>query len=413
MSPVKLTFWKLSTDKCFKSMQLKRSFLIFTFTLLFFNKTQAQVDSSNTVPRIAILAPLYLDSAFNNYEYKLGNLNIPQYYLPGLEFYNGAMMCVDSLQKEGVDLDVWIFDTRKKNQSTDSLAKRIASLNFSLIIASFTGSAEQKIFSAVALNKNIPLVSATYPNDAFVNGNPFFILVNSTLKTHIEGIYKFVQHSYPVGKILFLTRTGTLENKIQSMFSDMTKKTYPIPYKKVTLPDSFTSEQLLPLLDSNKQNVIICGTVNEAFGTRLIKTLNEAPPSYTLVAVGMPTWDGLKPVYSTTNENLDIVYSTPFNYPQTDSSVAALTSKYKTKFNGRPSDMFFKGFESMYCFSKLLLKYHNDLLNNLSDTSFHLSNAYQFQPVKISSNTGIIADYFENKKLYYIDVSQGNIKSVN
>jgi hypothetical protein len=398
----------------FKSMYKKTSFLTLTFiALLFFEKLQAQTDSNSAPPRIAVLVPLYLDSAFNNYDYKLGNLNIPQYFLPGLEFYNGVMMCIDSLKKEGVDLDVWIFDTKKKNQSIDSLAQEVGSLNFSLIIASITNITEQKIFSDLSLRKSIPLISATYPNDTYINSNPFFVLLNSTLKTHIEGIYKYVQQHYPIGKILYVTRSGSLEDKIQSMFEDMAKRTYPLKYNKVTMQDDFTEDQLLPMLDSNKQNVIICGSVNESFSATLIKELNDAPPSYTTVAVGMPTWDGLKSVYNTSNENLDIVYSTPYNYPQSDKTIDALTTEYKTKFKRRPSDMFFKGFESMYCFSKLLLKYHNDLLSNLSDTSFHISNTYEFRSVNNSPGTDSVPDYIENKKLYFIDVSQGNIRSVN
>jgi hypothetical protein len=195
------------------------------------------------------------------------------------------------------------------------------------------------------------------------------------------------------------------------MFGDIAKKTYPIQYNKATMQDNFTADELLPMLDSNKQNVIICGTVNEAFGNNLIKVLNDAPSCYTIVAVGMPTWDGLKPVYNTTNENLNIVYSTPFNFPRADKTIDLLSSQYKAKFNGRPSDTFFKGFETMYCFSKLLLKYHNDLLNNLSDTSFHLSNPYEFRAV--NNGTANTTDYIENKKLHFIDVSQGNIRSVN
>src|SRR6266487_4359390 len=88
--------------------------LIFTpvFAFIFFvQKIQAQTDSVSPL-RIAILAPLYLDSAFDDYDYKLGNLNIPKYFLPGLEFYNGVMMAVDSLQKEDADLEVWVCDTK-------------------------------------------------------------------------------------------------------------------------------------------------------------------------------------------------------------------------------------------------------------------------------------------------------------
>lgn len=65
------------------------------------------------------------------------------------------------------------------------------------------------------------------------------------------------------------------------MFSDMGKKTYPLKYNTVELPDSFSSNELLPLLDSNQQNIIICGSVNETFGTTLLNALNPAPRSYT------------------------------------------------------------------------------------------------------------------------------------
>src|SRR5690242_21857557 len=71
-----------------KSMYKKTSLFTLTFlTILFFQNAQAQTDSSTERPRIAVLAPLYLDSAFDNNNYKLGNLNIPRDFLPGLEFY--------------------------------------------------------------------------------------------------------------------------------------------------------------------------------------------------------------------------------------------------------------------------------------------------------------------------------------
>src|SRR4030095_15773626 len=190
------------------------------FALIFLvQKAQAQTDSASPL-RIAIILPLYLDSAFDNYDYKLGNLNIPKYFLPGLEFYNGITMAVDSLQKEGVNLEVWIYDTKKKDQSVDSLIKEMKPLHFSFIIASFSNTTEQKLFSEFSFTNNIPLISATYPNDAYLRGNPFFVMINSTLKTHVESIYRFVQHKYPVAKYIFITRNGSLEERIRKMFSD-------------------------------------------------------------------------------------------------------------------------------------------------------------------------------------------------
>jgi hypothetical protein len=89
-----------------RSSPFRLLFIAFLFTC-FTTHTNAQ--SSGTPIRVAVLAPLYIDSAFDNTIYKLSNTSIPKYILPGLDFYNGVMMAVDSLKKEGLSLDVWIL----------------------------------------------------------------------------------------------------------------------------------------------------------------------------------------------------------------------------------------------------------------------------------------------------------------
>src|SRR5439155_16091097 len=133
------------------------------------------------------------------------------------------------------------------------------------------------------------------------------------------------------------------------MFTDYRNKVYPLNYKTIELMDDLTYNQISPSLDSTKVNIIICGSVNETFGTNLLKVLNEAV-TFPLTVVGMPTWDGLKELFAIENENLDIIYSTPYNYPRSDKTIETLSDEYKTKFNGRPSDMFFKGYEITYHF---------------------------------------------------------------
>lgn len=390
------------------SFAFRMLFIAFIFSFSF---SQVSGQSSGTPLRIAVLAPLYIDSAFDNTTYKLGTTSMPKYILSGLDFYNGVMLAVDSLKKEGLELDVWIYDTKKKDRSADALANEMAPLRFSLIIAAFSNLTEQKRFSEFSFTNNIPLVSATYPNDAYVTGNPFFIMLNSTLKTHVEGLYKHIQRTYPVAKFLYVTRKGSMEEKMLGMYADAGKKTYPIKYRTVELPDDFTEEQLLPLLDSNEQNVIICGSLDENFGTNLIKTLDQSI-TFPIVLAGAPTWDGLRAVLRTENQNISVVYSTPFNYQRSDQVLLNLGNNYKQKLNARPSDMAFKGFESMYYFSRLLLKYNNDMLNNLSDTKFKIANSFILQPVKLTQNAQV-PDYIENKKLYFITRSMGKISSVN
>ncbi len=59
-----------------------------------------------TIYQVAIFAPLFLDSAFDAAGIYRYDNNFPKFLNPGLEFYEGAQLALDSLQKEQVKLDV-------------------------------------------------------------------------------------------------------------------------------------------------------------------------------------------------------------------------------------------------------------------------------------------------------------------
>jgi hypothetical protein len=84
---------------------------------LFSSKLFAQ--DSIEKQRIAIFAPLYLDSAFdatNNYRY---DKTFPRYIIPGLEFYEGVQLALDSMTKENLELEIFVFDTRSTASSIE------------------------------------------------------------------------------------------------------------------------------------------------------------------------------------------------------------------------------------------------------------------------------------------------------
>jgi ABC-type branched-subunit amino acid transport system substrate-binding protein len=380
------------------------------FILLFHTKTFSQTQDSATPVKIAVLLPLYIDSAFNNFDYKLHENYIPQYILTGLTYYNGVMLAADSLQKEGANIEIHVYDTKKKDESISTIINEMKPLNFSMVIASFNNTNEQKIVSDYSFSNNIPLISSTYPNDAGIISNPFFIMLNSTFKTHVEGIYKYAYNNYSGSKIMFITKQGFLEEKIKNVFTALNQLPHLLKYNQITLTDNFLPDNLLPLMDSTKQNVIICGSFDQNFATRLVQTISAANV-YNTTVLGMPDWDGIKALNQNESDGVQIIYSTPFNFSRNDSMYATIVSAYKQKYYAHPSDMVFKGFETMYHFTHLLLQYKTDFINHLSDTSFKISNNFSIQPVKLNT-ASFVPDYLENKTLYYVKKLNGKIESV-
>ena len=112
-----MTVFRFMNNACMKTtMRL----LPLVICILVSKISFSQADSS--IPKIAVFAPLYLDSAFDNsMNYRYGN-NFPKFLNPGLEFYEGLQIAVDSLQKEGIRMDVHVFDTRGANGSVTKFA---------------------------------------------------------------------------------------------------------------------------------------------------------------------------------------------------------------------------------------------------------------------------------------------------
>lgn len=386
-----------------------KSILVTVFISFFSFAASAQADTAKPY-KIAVLAPLYLDSAFDGYTYKLSETSIPQYILAGLDFYNGVMLAIDSLQKENADLRVSIIDTKKKGTTINSILNEMNYANYSLIIASFNNTKEQQQVAEFSFSHNIPVISVTYPNDGNVTQNPFFVILNSTLKTHINGIYHFVKNNYTGSKIVFVTKKGYLENKIQNDFKANDTGTVKLKYRTVELTNTLELKNLFSALDSTKHNVIICGSLEENFGMNILQATSAAT-AFNSTIIGMPNWDGFKDLDKAEHNNVEIIYSTPFNYSRTDSFGTKLIETYRSNFYARPSDMVFKGFEGMYHFTHLLMKYGKGIINHLSDSSYKVENDFLIRPVKLAKQS-FIPDYLENKNLYFIKKLAGEITSI-
>lgn len=374
----------------------------------------AQDSAKARVPKVAVLLPLYLDSAFNGSVYKLGNNNIPKNILPGLEFYNGVMMAIDSLKDEGVVIEVMIHDTKSKDKSLNILLVEPEIATASMIIGSFTTKDELFKVAEFAKARNIPLISATYPNDGGVTANPNLVIINSTLATHIDGIFKYVQRNHSVDNVvLFKRKSDPMDKYIMESIIESSKKNnvIKVPISYVEVSDVFNPKEIISRLDSNKTNVVIGATLNETFAGNLVRTLSSIRNSYESVAIGMPTWDNMKELNRGDAKGVPIVFSTPYGYQKSDRVLGRLAAQYKSRMQGRATDMVFKGFESMFHFTKLYLKHGPAFMQNLSDKDFKIASEFDIQPTKAKKDSPS-PDYLENKRLYFMTKMDGAIKSM-
>ena len=344
--------------------------------------------------KIVLFLPLEIDAAFNGSEYILGNKNLPKTMLPGLDFYNGVIMALDSIKKIYSALDVRIVDAKQKNNPLTTLLTDSSLQNPALIISAITNKTDTKSLADFALTQQTPMISAIFPNDAGVTKNPFFTILNPTLKTQCEAIYNYIQTNFSKNTILYIKKKGTTEDYIQNIIQGGNNKTTQ-SFVNIDEQDSIAFDDIATYLDSTKQNILLCGSLKESFGYSIVKMLNDHP-AYKTTIMGMPTWDGEK---SLNVPNVEIIYASPYYFNGNEKLLKQLTAAYKKKYLGRPSDQFFKGYETMLYFTTSLL----------SKTS-PAFNMFKITPVNNADNKSQV-DYQENKNLYFFRKQNGQIKS--
>jgi hypothetical protein len=123
---------------------------------------------------------------------------------------------------------VHVFDTRAANKTIQQQLASPELKNASLLIA-YCSANEVKTFADAGLQKNIPVVNVNLPNDGGFTGNPFFVMLNSTLKTQCEGIYRYMKKQYALDRLWYFVRKAHWKTVSEGYFDDFAKSTNGYP----------------------------------------------------------------------------------------------------------------------------------------------------------------------------------------
>ena len=400
-------------------MKFLKGFIIFLFYLFTGSNGGMAQPTGPSKFHIAVFLPLYLDSAFDaNGVYRFDQ-NFPKYLNPGLDFYEGLQLAMDSMQKKSIPLDITVYDTRSSSRSLQQVLDDTAFSKMQLIIG-YVNATELRVLANTARNREIPFINVNFPNDGGVTGNSEFVILNSTLYAHCEAIYKFIQRNWATSNIYYIRRTSNDDDRLRAYFAEIEKNTASVPLriKFISVDNNLDPAQLFPGLDSNAKTVILAGSLDENFGRALCARLEPLNKTYPLKIIGMPTWDAISDFSTPPYADLEIYYTTPFYINPGDSLVMSIQQYYKNRFYSRPSDMVYRGYEITLHFGQLLANHKGRLDGSIGERRFKVFNDFDIQPVftnranSTQPGQALTLQYLENKKFYFIKKVNGNVTAV-
>jgi hypothetical protein len=248
-------------------MRFGKTYILVLLTFFQSFASFSQDTVANGRYKVAIFTPLFLDSAFdagNNYRFEK---YFPKYINPGLEFYEGVQLALDSMAKEGAQLDVFVYDLRSSTQTLQQVLQSEQFRGTDLILAHINGT-ELWPLAETASKEKIPFINVNFPNDGGVKNNPYLVILNSKLETHCEGIYKFLQRQHALSQITVFRKKGVQEDRLQAALENYGKQTSSVPLKLkfVMLNDGFDSTQLRAHLHKERMNACVIASFDLNFG---------------------------------------------------------------------------------------------------------------------------------------------------
>jgi len=376
---------------------MKKTFLLL-FALLGMALANGQ-GKKNT--RVGLFTSLYLDSAFDALDqYKLQN-SFPRMAISGLEFYEGAVMAIDSINQSGPKVSMEVFDIQSKTGSIAYLLNNKTFDSLDIIIAQASGSDYLEL-AQIAKEKNIPMVSATYPNDGGIRESPMVFIANPKINSHIQVIHNQLFKKWPDANVIWFKRSGAADDKIETQFRELNAASvYRNKFKTALLNPEFKMEDLAPFLDTTKTNVLIAGSLDDQFAIQFAKAISAYPKKGIVQVIGMPGWDGMKEIQGKNYVGIPIYFTTSFNIPSGHQWAAQVDEKIKSITGVKPSISMLKGFELTYYFVNILSAYGRIKTEGLETKPFKVLNDFDFRPVKWAPMSAT-PDYHENKRIYFI-----------
>jgi len=192
--------------------------------------------------------------------------------------------------------------------------------------------------------------------------------IDEFLSRALKGSTDIINYKVAIAGFLAFRHTKLIKKQVQIVEEALRAKELAEKAKSRSISTAIIGGMIMGRDKSNSKNIIIGGNLEETFDGSIAKACYELHKTYPVSLIGMPNWDNFSVLYNKkTLPGLPVYYTTPFYTDKTDAFSKSLINAYNNKYKGKPSDMAYKGFESVYLFTKLLAKYPDSFMNHLSD----------------------------------------------
>ena len=372
-----------------------------------------QLNSEENNFNVALFLPFYLSYTpyIETEKIKKGLADFPKDSKIAVEFYQGAMMALDSLKRSGISVKLSVYDTGADSSGSFDVNRFPELKKMDLLIGPLY-TTHFIALSKFAKENNIPIVSPLSQNNKILLGNTNVSKATPSVMTQVEQSAAYIGKKWFDQNILLMASVGPKDNSYYNtmkMMVNNSKKDHHLEDSVITVS---TLKNITDNLKSDKVNVIVIMNSTPAFVTDILSKLSKMKDDTkgrdSIVVFGMSSWTGIESIDMEYLSNLNVFLPVNNFTGYDDPDVARFIHRYRAANNTEPSEYVYQGFDVMYYYVSAMkavgAKAMQQQLPNRKWKGTHLNfDLYQSSPESGYENRAVFILRYDHDQLVKVE----------
>jgi LysM repeat protein len=298
--------------------------------------------------------------------------------IANLEFYEGALLAIDSLEKSKLKVHLFVYDTENDSMKTIDLLKNPDLKKMDLIISNGNVMIT-KLINDFSIQNHVKFATSVLNAGDIIANNKEAISMYPSSLTQCKEAGKIAAGLFNDYNCIALKTALTKENERSIAF----KKGWSASTEKKVKDLDYTISAVSVLkenMSARLNNLIFVPSTSEDFVSSIVNDLKELSEEYKITLIGLPTWQYFETIDPLLLELLDVhIFTSSFvhyNYP----SAINFRKNFYDTYNTEPTDVAFEGFDVMMVLGSNLAKYGTKFEEHLASQTYNgLYSSYRFE----------------------------------
>jgi hypothetical protein len=309
----------------------------------------------------------------NHVETELGNIS--------REYYQGALIALDSFERASVPIRLSIFDTNNDSLTLYRIMQKASFKESDLIIGPILQGGN-KMLTPFCKEKGIFHVSPLMTFSKTKLNDPFWISSNPDLPGYAQILYQyFLSVRKDSANIIVISDKSPMDNNISLAFKQIPSNTSKTV--KLRVVDYNATLDVNTLFSADLPNYLVVPSSKEPMVNKLLYQIKDSSAFAEVSCFGFQQWYDFKSIDFDLWQRKRVHIVTPYFVNYEDDAVKQFVLAYREKFFTEPSEAAFKGYDQLLLYGQALQSSGRNLMDNLAEKDFKMFHTlYRFRKQK-------------------------------